>query len=378
MAGKKAAGSVTIDREHMLRAALVASSAQTGKDMIPILGNMLVEASGDQLALTGTDMDVAVRLVVPARCEGAIETTVAAKRLAALVGSSDDECEIVLSHAEGARDLEMTAGRSRYKLPVLPRADFPLMPFEPGAATFMVTSAALGSALSRCAFAEGDSVARYYLCGTALIAEDGAMFAVATDGNILARLTVCDAPADWSTVILPSKLTALLVRILKDGAGDVTVTLDAEGKRIRFEWGCWSITSKLIDGQFPSMWSKIIPEPNAERQVVVDPAWLERAVRRVGEMSEGKTRIIEMALGADRVTLRCQSIEAGFGEEDVPAACSVEDLRLQFVIHQLRDIVGAASGDSVRMTFGVDGRANVRVEPEVGGGFLGVLQPLNL
>ncbi|MBN8843271.1 MAG: DNA polymerase III subunit beta [Sphingomonadales bacterium] len=377
MASKK--GAAIVDREHMLRAALVASSAQSGKDMIPILGNMLVEASAEQLALTGTDMDVAVRLIVPARCEGEpIETTVSAKRLAALAGSSDDDCEIRLSHAAGARDLEMIAGRSRYKLPVTPRADFPLMSFDPGPCTFMVSSSALGSSLSRCAFAEGDNVARYYLCGTSLIALDGAIFAVATDGNILARLTMCDAPSEWPTVILPSKLTVLLIRILKDGAGDVAVTLDAEGKRIRFEWGCWTITSKLIDGQFPSAWSQIIPAPDPDRQVVVDAGTLERAVRRVGEMAEGKTRIIEMLLSADRVTMRCQSIEAGFGEEDLPAACGLEDMTLRFVIHQLRDIVSAASGDSVRMTFGADGRANVRVEPEAGGGFVGVLQPLNL
>lgn len=380
MSGTKgAAAAVTVDREHMLRAALVAAAVQTGKDIIPILGNMLIEASGDTMALTASDMDVAVRLVVPATCEGEpLATTVAAKKLVSLVNGSADDCTIVMKHAEGARDLSLSAGRGSYKLPVLPRDDFPLMPFDDGPLTFTVASNQLAGALARTAFAEDENVARYYLRGTALIADAGELVAVATEGNVLARLPVAAAPDDWPTIILPSKLTALLVRIFKDGAGDVTVALDPSLARVRFVWGPWTITSKLIDGQFPAAWRNVIPEPMAERQVTVDSASIQRAIRCVAEMAEAKTRIVEMQLARDCVTLRCQSVEVGSGEEAVPAACPVEAMTLRFVNHHLRDAIAAASGDSVRLTFGEDGRAPVRIEPEAGGGFLGVIKPLNI
>lgn len=368
---------VVIDRAALMRAGQASSAVET-RNTIPILSNMLIEAEGEQIALTGTDLDLAVRIAVPARCEGRpFALTVPAKRLATLVQSSDEGCQIRLSHELGERDVELKAARSRYLLPQMPKDDFPLIAFEGGKCEFSVSAAALASALARTAEAESSEPHRYWLNGTALLVADGRLTAVATNGFVIAAVEIADAPDGWPTVILPSKLTALLARLLKDGDGDVRVTLDQKGVRVRIEWGDdWTITSKLIDGKFPENWAKAMPAACEERRVIADSGAVQRAIRRVCEMSQEKTKIIEVTVSAEAMTFRCQSAEIGSGEEEVPASCTITDMKARFNSAYLRGAVSAASDDSIAFDFGEHGKATVRVMPQAGTGFLGCVHPI--
>lgn len=370
-----AAAIIVADRADMLRAAQVASVVDS-RNTIPILANMLIEASGDGLAMTATDLDIQVRVAVPGRCEGVTFcTTVAAKRFAALLGAADEGCQIKLKHDVGGRDVELSAAKGRYKLPTQPRDDFPLIAFSAGPRAFELSAKLLAATLARTSPAESVEVNRYYLKGTLLAVRDGQLLAVATNGHIMAEIALGDAPADWPDVILPSKLTALLVRLMKDGDGEVGVVLNEGGGQIRFDWGDWTITSKLIVGTYPD-WRRVIPSENVERRVLVDSAILSRAVQRVTQVASERTRAVVLTMGRDQVTVSCSSIENGEGEEDVAASCEIDDLRIGMNAAYLRDMVAAASGDTVAFDFG-DARGPVRVMPAAGAGFVGVIMPMN-
>lgn len=377
-ADAKDAGAAIIvaDRADMLRAAQVASVVES-RNTIPILANMVIEGSGDGLAMTATDLDISVRVTVPGRCEGgAFATTVAAKRFAAMVGAADDGCQIKLKYAAAGRDVELNAPRGRYKLPVLPREDFPMIAFSAGPRSFDVAAKLLAAVLARTSAAECDDPARYYLNGTLLAVRDEQLLAVATNGHMMAEIVLGDAPVDWPDVILPAKLTALLVRLLKDGDGDVEVALDEGGSRVRFVWDDWTITSKLVDGTYPD-WRRVIPNENVERRVLVDSASLARAVQRVTQVASEKTRKVVLTMTSDKVTVACSSVENGQGEEEVPAACEVTDLRIGLNAAYLRDIAASASGDTVAFDFS-DADGPVRVAPAAGGGFIGVIMPMRV
>lgn len=377
MEDKKRTAVVVGDRVDLMRAAQVASIVDT-KNTIPILSNMVVEASGVELAMTSTDLDIAVRVVVPAQCEGApLNTTVEAKRIAALIGAADDGCQIRLEHAAGGREVEMKAVRWRFKLPVLPRDDMPLIAFEDGAQGFAIDAKLFGAALARTADAECDEMSRYYMCGTMVGTVDGRLVAVATNGHIMVEIDLMESPADWPACTLPSKLTTLLARLLKDGEGEVAVALDKGGTRIRFSWGAWTITSKLVDGNFPD-WRRVIPAPRPDdRRVALDSGALRRAIARVSQMSGEKTRSVVLAISGDAVKVSCATAEIGEGEEDVPASSEIKDFRCRVNAAYLRDIAASASDDSVAFEFG-EPNDPVRVEAQAGGGFVGVLMPMRL
>lgn len=374
--GEVFAGAV-VARADLLSAAAVASIVET-KNIVPILGNMMIEAGGDELAVTSTDLDMVVRVAVPARVSGSgFATTVGARKLAALVGGAEDGCDISLTMPPGGRDVEMRAARGRYKLPVLPKEDFPVVAFVGGGQQFTIGAEAFRDALARTANCESDEETRYYLIGTMIGEMDGRLIAVATNGHVLAEVDLAPAPEGWPRSILPSKLTALLVRLLKDEKGDVSVALDPSGHRIRIEWGAWTVTSKLVSGDFPE-WRRVIPPSSGARVMTIDSGELRRAVARVTQLANEKTRKVVLDIAADRLTVACASAEHGTGEEDVAASAAFGDLRVGVNAAYLRDIAAAASDDSVTFEFGDDPKAPIRVEPQPAGGFVGVLMPMNV
>lgn len=373
--------SVTGDRSALL-AALTVSSVVEARNTIPILSNMVVEAEGDTLRLTATDMDIAVSVTVPA-AGAAFATTVDAKRLAGLVQSFDEGSQVRLalvpSPSGSGQRLEVKSGRSKFNLPTLPREDFPLVAFEPGPIRWDVAGKVLASLLDRLAFAQSDEEVRYYLNGIFLHRRDvdGRMEGAATDGKILAAAIATEAPDGWPGVILPKKVVATLRRMLKDVDATVEVALTEAAGRIRLAWGEWTVTAKLIDGSFPDF-TRIIPGPNEARQIVIDGPGLVRGAKRVSGVVNDKTSAVAVLCAKDRLTLQCQCPESGMGEEEVPADCAIEAFRLGVSRRYLVDMLEAASGDSVRVTMPDNPKGPIRFEPAVGDDFIGVVMPMNV
>ncbi len=360
-----------VDRAHMLSAAAVAGVVAP-RNTIPILSNMVIEAEGECLSMTATDLDIMVRLSVPARCEGSrLATTIPAKQIAAVVGSSDEGCQIGIEMGSGDTQLLIRAARSRYRLPTLPTDDFPIMPFTPTGETIEMVGADLARALARTAIAESSDPARYYLHGTLIACRDGKLFAVATDGLVLTEVELGGAPSDWPDTLFPSKLTALLARLLKDEKAKVTIERH-DVSRVRISWGSWSVISKLVDGSFPD-WSRIIPAPNPARGVIVDSATIQRALRRLQPMSTEKKPIAIIDVSGDRLLISCRSPDAGSGEEEVPASADVGDFRFAAFTDDLRKILAAASEDSVCIDLPEEAVAPMRVAPAPAGGFIGMI-----
>ena len=71
----------TIARERLQEALTSVASAVPTKTTLPVLSNILVEATDRGLRLSGTDLDVAVSVEVPAEVESPGALTLPAKRL---------------------------------------------------------------------------------------------------------------------------------------------------------------------------------------------------------------------------------------------------------------------------------------------------------
>lgn len=383
MAKNEASPSVTGDRSALL-AAVAVSSVVEARNTIPILSNMVIEARGEQLVMRASDLDIEIAVAVRVAEPGAnFATTVEAKKLAGLIQSFDDGSQVQLTLTGdtkpfGGNRLEVKSGRSKFNLHVLPRDDFPLMAFEPGPVRWEVAGKVLADLLDRLAFAQSDEETRYYLNGIFLrrLESDGRMQGAASNGAVVACLTIGEGPEGWPGVIIPKKLVARLRGMLKDVDETVEISLTADAKRMRIEWGDWSVTSKMVEGTFPDF-TRVIPPENGAREVIMDAPWLVKAAKRIAGVASEKTQAIAMDCAKERLTLSCTSIEGGSGEEEVPADCPVEGFRLGINRKYLVSTVEAASGDSVRITMPEDARGPIRFEATVGKDFLAVVMPMN-
>lgn len=371
---------VTVERHHLIDAMAVAGVVDT-KMTLPILAQMVVEATPAGLSVAASDLDMWITARVPAH-GASWSTTIDAKKLAALVGATDEGAQIGLSFDETAKRVTMKAGRSRYVLPTLPPSDFPMVPNdEASSASISLPAKAFAAALSRVSFAQGSNIAFPFLCGVLFAVRDGELIVAASDQKLLAEVPLGTAETvvtsgEWPDAILPSKLVRELITLLKEQDGEVDIARSAEGQRLRFSWGDWTVVSKLIDGKFPDH-RRIIPSVS-DRSVTVDAAFFARAVRRVAMVSTDKTTTLALAFKKDCLSLQFQSAGSGQSEEEIPAACEFDDLVIGFDAKQLGGMVGATSGDTITLYPPETISGMTRFDPAAGGGFIGVLSPVAL
>jgi len=351
--------------------------AASGKDTIPILGNVLISASENTIGLTATDLDLWVTRELVADASGepdsaewnagscGFTTTIPAKLLAEVVAEIDADAMLVLTAPHGDEPRFMVkAGQARFKLPCLPVADFPMVPVLERAAGFELAASALGDHLARVEHAISTEETRYYLNGVfahVVQAEGEApeLRLAATDGHRLARLAV-DAPfgsEGWPDLILARRSVALLDKLcagaVKASAESVvSIAVTASGDRVRFELtaadeGSVSLVAKTIDGTFPD-YTRVIPTDPPLR-AVVDRLALAAAVKRVGVLVAKSSRAVRLEFSQDRIVLTGRSADLGEAVEELACDYSGEDLTIGFDGTYLRAALLAVGADQVAL-----------------------------
>jgi len=342
----------TIERATLLKGLSHVQSVVERRNTIPILSNVLLEASADGgLKLMATDLDLQIVEHVAAAVDQAGAITVSAHTLFDIARKLPEGAQVELIAAEGK--LAVAAGRYSSKLPTLPRDDFPVIAEGELPTSFELPAETLKQLIDKTRFAISTEETRYYLNGIFLhVAEDGAggqpvLKAAATDGHRLARVTVPrpDGAEAMPDVIIPRKCIAELRKLLDEIDGSVGVSLSAT--KIRFDLGQAVLTSKLIDGTFPD-YSRVIPTGN-DKTLRIDPKSFMQGVDRVSTIASEKTRAVKMALDRDKITLSVASAENGSAAEEVPGEYSSEGFEIGFNSRYLLDILAQIEGDSVEV-----------------------------
>ena len=159
------------------------------KNTIPILANVLLDASADALSLLATDLDVGLR----SQCEATVvkpgTLTLPAKKLFEIVNALPDT-EIRIEEDKGGRAVTVAADRFESRMQTLPASEFPTPPDDGGASRVSLPGAAVKRMISHTRFAITSEDTRYFLNGAQLVLKPDSMTLVATDGHRLALVTM--------------------------------------------------------------------------------------------------------------------------------------------------------------------------------------------
>lgn len=336
----------TIERATLLRGLSHVQSVVERRNTIPILSNVLIEASLEgSIRLMATDLDLQIDETVPAAVDQAGAITVPAHTLFDIARKLPEGAQVELAAAEGK--IKINAGRAKFELGTLPRDDFPVIAEGELPTVFELPAETLKQIIDKTRFAISTEETRYYLNGIFLHVADDVLKAAATDGHRLARVTVQrpDGAEAMPDVIVPRKCVAELRKLLDEVDGSVGVSLS--GSKIRFDLGAAILTSKLIDGTFPD-YSRVIPQGN-DKILKIDPKSFMQGVDRVSTIATEKTRAVKMALDRDRITLSVTSPDNGTAAEEVPGEYAAQPFEIGFNSRYLMDILGQVEGDMVEV-----------------------------
>ncbi len=339
----------TIERATLLKSLGHVQSVVERRNTIPILSNVLIEASGDgSIRLMATDLDLQINESVEAQVETAGATTVSAHTLFDIARKLPEGSQVSLSAADGK--MAVNAGRARFNLSTLPRDDFPVIAEGDLPIKFELSALTLRQIIDSTRFAISTEETRYYLNGIFLHVTDDAdpvLKAAATDGHRLARYTTArpDGAESMPDIIVPRKCISELRKLLDEVEGSVEISLSPS--KIRFVLGAAVLTSKLIDGTFPD-YSRVIPTGN-DKLLKIDPKSFKQGVDRVATIASEKTRAVKMAVERDKITLSVTSPENGTAAEEVSGDYGSDAMEIGFNARYLMDILDQIEGDSVEV-----------------------------
>lgn len=326
---------------------------------IPILSNILLEAEGDSLRLTGTDLDIQATASAEAAIAEPGRITVSAKLLGDIVRKAGAD-DISLDLKDGR--LTVKSGRSRFVLETLPASDYPDLAVGTYPAEFEID---LGALFAPVSFAISSEETRYYLNGIFLHSEEGKpAVAVATDGHRLARNRGPELPS-FAGIIVPRKTVGLLPK----GSAKVSVS----DTKIRVETADLLLVSKLVDGTFPD-YQRVIPTSN-DKTVSVNRDEMMKAADRVVTVSSEKGRTVKLSIAPGSIALAARS-DAGSAEDEVAAEYSGEPFDIGFNSQYVRDIFSVLPAGEVTLQLR-DGGSPALI---TGGleGWDGVLMPMRV
>ncbi|MDH4583956.1 MULTISPECIES: DNA polymerase III subunit beta [Pseudomonas] len=336
----------TIQREALLKPLQLVAGVVERRQTLPVLSNVLLVVEGQQLSLTGTDLEVELvgRVALEEPAEPG-EITVPARKLMDICKSLPSDALIDIRLDE--QKLLIKAGRSRFTLSTLPANDFPTVEEGPGSLNFSLVQSKLRRLIERTSFAMAQQDVRYYLNGMLLEVNAGVLRAVATDGH---RLAMCAMEAglegvDRHQVIVPRKGILELARLLTEQDGEVRIVLGQH--HIRATTGEFTFTSKLVDGKFPD-YERVLPR-GGDKLVIGDRQALREAFSRTAILSNEKYRGIRLTLASGLLKIQANNPEQEEAEEEVAVDYNGSNLEIGFNVSYLLDVLGVMSTEQVRL-----------------------------
>jgi DNA polymerase-3 subunit beta len=366
----------TITRQNLHQGLAAVSASIPNKTTLPVLSNILLEAKEGGVWMSGTDLDVAVRVQVPADVKEAGSLTAPGKKLQEIARELPDRPVEVVARGD---QLELRCGRSSFKLNGLPSEEFPNLPvvdFEKG---WSVTGKELQGLIHHTSFAVSTEESRPILNGVLWELRDGKMQMVATNGHRLARMAVPAGPATTTSAdfIVPPAALQQVQRLFKTEDG---LEVAREGNHLGFRSSGTEVYTRLIEGTFPN-YEQVIPKDN-DKYAIVEKSALESAVRRMAIVASDQTHRIRLVFSAGRVQLNVLTPDLGEGEDELELEYHGEELEIGFNANYLLEVLRYMPTDEVKLTFKAPERAAtlqpVNPEGERGLDYLCLVMPLRL
>jgi DNA polymerase-3 subunit beta len=365
----------SISRDALLKPLNLVAGVVERRQTLPILSNVLMVLEGDQLSLTGTDLEVELvgRVALPSPVSAPGEVTVPARKLVDICKSLPEGSDIQFTVEDGK--VTVRSGRSRFTLSTLPAREFPAVEEGVGTHRFTVKQGQLRRLIDRTAFAMAQQDVRYYLNGMLLELKAGRLRVVATDGHRLAMCTLpSPVPVDEDTqVILPRKGVLELSRLLLEEDQDIAMVLGSN--HLRATTDGFTFTSKLVDGKFPD-YERVLPRA-ADKIVLGSRLELRQAFTRTAILSNEKYRGVRLKVAPEVIEIVANNPEQEQAEEQVSVDYQGDSVEIGFNVSYLLDVLGVLSGEQVKLSLS-DPNSSALLEESEDGDSLYVVMPMRL
>jgi DNA polymerase III subunit beta len=315
------------------------------KTTIPILSNLLIEAKGNHLNITATDLELSIRTSCEAKIKKEGAGTIPAKKLLELVRLLP-EGEIKVKLLEN-HWVEIVSDKKKYKLVGMAKENFPTLPSMPHGMV-KISAPVIESLIAKTKFAISMEESRYTLNGGLLILKPDSLTMVATDGH---RLALAETDQKLSgmngemKVLVPKKAMDEVEKLASGAGSDSSIEFAKDESNLFFQVGHRLLISRILTGQFPN-YEAVLPRDN-NKSVVLERAELSDAVRRVSQLADQRSHAVKFSVSKEGIEISASSPEYGEAKENIDKEYKGEPIAIGFNSSYMLDFLSAAADGPV-------------------------------
>jgi DNA polymerase-3 subunit beta len=351
-----------VDRNQLLTEVTAATRVTDGKSTQPLLSHLLLRAtSGGILSITGSDLKRTVTTECPAAVKTFGEATVPAQKLLTylkLLPSGTVNIKLLSNH-----QLQITAGRSRTRMPGLAPSSFPASP-SVAVAPLRLSSRGLKTLIRQSLFAVANTEDRYLFNAALLLLRQDRMGMVATDGRRLSLVEIQEnslAIEGFKKVLLPRECMSDLLSLFNTSKEE-SVDFSEDESNFFFQIGPRILTVRKLIGQFPN-YEAILPR-DAMNSVVLGAADLLSSLQRVLEFSDERSSAVKLHLDKNTLTVSASAADRGESQEVLPLSYTAAAVTIGFNGHFIVEFLKTiGAGGEVRLAL-KDGASAAVITPD--------------
>ncbi|HOE97192.1 MAG TPA: DNA polymerase III subunit beta [Candidatus Sumerlaeota bacterium] len=335
---------VVFERQSLASSLALVHNVVSSTTTMPILSNVLIEAAGEEVVLSGTDLESFGQVRIKANVEEGGRATASARLLTDIVRLLPDG-DVNLETA-GNR-MTIRAARNTYALTTMPVDDFPDWPKVEPQLTIVLRQADLKRALHNTTFAIPTRDPRKVLMGVLFDVAEGKLTCVATDGRKLGKSIIEPVEIIGGSsiqAILPERILTEIDHAIGE-EGEIRIAF-AE-RQVVFSLSNLTYISNRIEGTYPK-YEAVIPQ-TFKRTIKVQKTILSDAISRAAILAERKHHSIVLHFTNGQIEINARSFEDGSYEGSVETDYDGEPFRIAFNYQYLQEIFKVAPDAVIEM-----------------------------
>ncbi|KKP88295.1 MAG: polymerase III subunit beta protein [Berkelbacteria bacterium GW2011_GWA2_35_9] len=355
-----------------LASGLAIISRVTGRNTIlPILNNVLIEASNGKMILSSTNLEMAVTTKIGANVKSSGKLTVPARLMYEFVSLNKDNN--ISLELDGTK-FNLISEKNSASLNTLSVNDFPPIPESEDGLKISLDKNHFFSALEKVVFACAIDETRPVLTGVYLKIEHNQLTLVGTDSYRLAEIVLPNIGIDEEVEILIPATTILeLVKIFtKD---DSKIELNISSNQIEINDPKTTIISKLISGNFPE-YKEIIPT-SFKTTIVIEKKELVDSLKLAQSFSRDNAGNVVFKIKENNLTIISRSDQFGENISKVNAEISGEDIKITFNVKFILELADKINYQKITLSLN-ESSSPVKISSDELSNFTYIVMPLKV
>ena len=333
---------VTVLLENLKSALTFAQHGVSSRSQLPVLLNFLLEAKKDGFFVSSTDLELGIKIKIPAKIEDEGEVTVSAKTFLDFLSSINSE-KIILKQVEN--NLELKGERVHSRFPTIAATEFPKLYEVKGKLTGEFKKEEFDKAVSRVVFSASFDSGRPALSGLLIKPEEGGISVVATDGYRLSLQEGFLGGGGKGTgqMLVPARILKELINIKEKS--DIKLFTSEDNNQVVFEAGDVVLVGRLIEAEYPE-YKKIIPQDFGTK-AVFNKEEAASAVRACSVIAREAANIVKMTILKDKIVFSSSASSVGENEMEIEAKIEGEENEIAFNTRYLLDFFGSIDDEDI-------------------------------